>query len=74
MAKVSDHAVLRYMERVMHIDVEAIRAKIAVPGIDTAAAFGCGTVKMGDGSRLRLRGDIVCTVIESAKSKKRRGR
>lgn len=63
MAYVSDHAVLRYIERIMHIDVEAIRAKLASPMIEQAAEFGCDTVIMND-CRLRLQGTIVATVIE----------
>lgn len=34
---VTDHAVLRYMERVMGIDVEAVRAKILAEGRDKMA-------------------------------------
>lgn len=64
---VSDHAVLRYLERVVGIDVEAIRQALSVEVIDTASAFGCDTVIMGDGTRLKLHGDVVATVLESRK-------
>ena len=40
MSRVSDRAVLRYLERHHGIDVEAIRARLNVPGIDIAADFG----------------------------------
>lgn len=70
MSHVTDHAVLRYLERHHGIDVEAIRAQLNVPGIDIAAAFGCATVKLGDGSRLKLKGDVACTCFE----RKRHGR
>jgi hypothetical protein len=63
MSYVSDHAVLRYIERHYGVDIEAIRAEINVPGIDTAAAFGCDTVIMGNGAQLKLRSDIVVTVL-----------
>lgn len=72
MSHVTDHAVLRYLERHHGIDVEAIRARLNVPGIDIAAAFGCATVKLGDGSRLKLRGDTACTCFEGRKRKGRR--
>jgi hypothetical protein len=62
MAYVSDHAVLRYLERVKGIDVEAVRAEIARAPIDTAAAIGCDTIKLGNGARLKLQGDVVQTV------------
>jgi hypothetical protein len=72
MAYVSDHALLRYLERVEKIDIEAIRRKLSVNAIDTAAAFGCETVLMGDGTRLKLHGDVVSTVI--GKRESHRGR
>jgi hypothetical protein len=60
---VSDHAVLRYLERVKGIDIEAIRAELSTPTIDVAAQFGCDTIKRGDGSRMKLQGDVVSTVL-----------
>lgn len=63
MAYTSDHAVLRYLERVRGIDVEAIRAELTTPTIDTAANFGCDTIIRGDGSRMKLQGDVVSTVL-----------
>ena len=74
MAYVTDHAVLRYLQRHCGIDVEAIRAELTVRGIDVAANFGCGTVKLGNGARLRLQGDVASTCIESRKDKRRRKR
>jgi len=62
MAQVSDHAVLRYIERILLIDVDAIRAHLDSPAVATAASFGCETVVMHD-CRLRLKGDTVATVI-----------
>lgn len=63
MAFVSDHAVLRFLERVKGIDIEAIRAELTTSTIDTAAGFGCDTIIRGDGSRMKLQGDIVATVL-----------
>lgn len=63
MAYVSDHAILRYLERVCGVDIEAIRAQMTSPAIDQAAAFGCDTIIRGDGSRFKLHGDIVVTVL-----------
>lgn len=67
MAYVSDHAVLRYLERHYQIDIEAIRSEMTVPAIDAAAAFGCDTVLMGNDARLKLCGDIVATVLPKKK-------
>jgi hypothetical protein len=51
------------LERVKGIDIEAIRAEINTPAVADAVAFGCDTVKRGDGSRLKLVGDVVSTVL-----------
>jgi hypothetical protein len=65
MCVLTDHAVLRYLERVWGIDVPGCRAEMIAAGaaVDVAAKFGCGTVKMGNGARLRLVGDTVVTVV-----------
>lgn len=70
MAYVSDHAVLRYLERVEGVDIEAIRRKLTVEGIDTAARIGCNLVKLGDGTRLRLVGDTAVTCLGKRKKKR----
>lgn len=72
MAYISDHAVLRYLERVKGIDMNAIRAEMTSPALDVAARIGCETVVMGNGARLKLTGDIVSTVLESRKIKRAR--
>jgi uncharacterized protein (UPF0254 family) len=69
---VTDHAVLRWLERVAGVDVEAVRRHLSVDAVDTAAKIGCGTVIMGDGVRLKLTGDVVSTVIEARKKRVRR--
>jgi hypothetical protein len=50
---------------VWHIDVEAARAEMltAAPIVDAAAQIGCDTVKMGNGARLKLKGNVVATVL-----------
>ena len=65
MFALTDHAVLRYLERVWNIDVEAAKAEMtsAAHSVETAAAFGCDTVRMGNGARLKLKGDVVATVL-----------
>jgi hypothetical protein len=72
MAYVSDHAVLRYLERNCGIDVESIRQRLSVPGIDVAAAFGCETVILGDGARLKLNGDVASTCLAKRGGRGRR--
>ncbi len=65
MSFISDHAVLRFLERVKGIDVEGARREMmaAADVIDKAADFGCDTVIMGNGARLKLQGDTVATVL-----------
>jgi hypothetical protein len=65
MCQITDHAVLRYLERVWNVDVEAAKAEMltAGPMVDAAASFGCDTVKMGNGARLKLKGEVVATVL-----------
>lgn len=74
MAYVTDHAVLRYLERHCGVDVEAIRRELTVKGIDTAAEFGCATIKLGNGARLKLQGDVASTCVEVRQARRRKGR
>lgn len=64
--RVSNHAVLRYQQRVERLPAREIRARIRehAPAIEKAAAFGCSCVILGDGVRLKLHGDTVATVLE----------
>jgi hypothetical protein len=66
MCRVSNHAVLRYQERVERISATLVRERIKLSSafIDKAAAFGCDTVILGDGVRLKLAGNTVATVLE----------
>lgn len=72
MAYISDHAVLRYLERVRGIDVEAVRAEMMSPAIDTAIAFGCDAVVTGNGARLLIADDTVVTVLPKRVGKRPR--
>lgn len=58
---VTDHAVLRYLQRVVGIDVEQYRRLIAVK-CATAAAVGARAV-VSEGLRYRLEGPRVLTVV-----------
>jgi hypothetical protein len=63
MVYVSDHCVLRYCERVLGLDIEAIRAELQSPTVAKAVEIGCDTVILGSGARLKLVGDVVQTVL-----------
>lgn len=59
---VTDHAVIRYLERVKSVDIEAVRAEIAAI-VARGVALGAQSVILG-GMRYRLEGEHVVTVIE----------
>ena len=65
-AEVSDHALLRYLERVLRIDVEAHRCEVGRK-VDRAMVHpgACG-VRVG-GFTYKLRGQVVTTVVPSDK-------
>lgn len=58
---VSDHAVLRYLERAHGVDIQAIRAHLAGRAA-TAADLGAIAVKI-EGVKLVLRGRVLVTVL-----------
>ena len=59
---VTDHAVLRYLERVCGLDIDALRASIAA-GCERGAAAGAPVVRFS-GARFLLRGERVVTAID----------
>ena len=60
-ATVSEHAVLRYLERVKGVDVEAARLEL---GLKVDAAIEAGAVAtISDGIRYVLDGDHVITCV-----------
>lgn len=70
MAFVTVHAAQRYVERCEpSLTVEQARAAImrSATAIDVAAKFGATAVKLANGARLALQGDVVATVKQSQK-------
>lgn len=63
MAIISDHAVIRFLERVYGVDIEAVRREMQTPAVEAAHRFGCHTIRRGDGTRLKLREGVVTTVL-----------
>lgn len=61
--KVSDHAVLRYIERHLNIDVESIRGGLLTPQVISAMNIGCTGYKFNGGT-LKFNGKTVTTYIE----------
>lgn len=63
---VSDHAILRYVERVMGIDIEQIRNTIASEKVEqTVATLGDSKVPLGNGAYAVVKNHSVVTVTTS---------
>lgn len=65
---ISDHATLRYLERVKGINLDAIRAEMNTPALAKADAFGCPVLIGRNGERLVIRDGVVVTVIAKARN------
>jgi len=66
--EISDHAVIRYLERVKGVDIAALRAEMQSPALAVAEDFGCPVVIGKNGERLVVRNGVVVTVIAKARS------
>lgn len=71
-AHITDHAVLRYVERQLGIDVEALRTEIGRK-VDAAVEAGACGVIVG-GVEYRIEGISVVTVLKPGKPDRRIGR
>lgn len=60
---ISDHAVIRFLERVKGVGIERIRAEMTTPALATADAFGAPVLIGRNGERLVIRDGTVVTVI-----------
>lgn len=69
---VTDHAVLRYLERACGVDIEAVRAEIARAVRRGVATGACGVRR--DGLNFRLAGATVVTVAPVHSHDRRIGR
>lgn len=64
--RVSDHAVLRYLERVKGFDIEAVRREILSPNVQAAVAMGARAVEIGSYKLIIVNGTITTCVERSA--------
>lgn len=60
--RVSDHAVIRYLERKHGFSFEDVRAKLLTPAVRLAMDMGAEGVKI-DGGTLKLKGKCVVTYV-----------
>lgn len=63
MTDISDHAVLRFIERVYGVDIDRVRAEMDSPALAKAVEFGSRVLIGRHGERLVIRDGIVVTVI-----------
>lgn len=61
---VTDHAVLRYLERVQGWDIEAVRREIAAIAAPAVRMGACGITR--DGWSFRISDGTVITVLDAA--------
>ncbi|ODN71197.1 hypothetical protein [Methylobrevis pamukkalensis] len=69
---VADHAVLRWLERVAGLDVEAVRMHLAGRAM-TAVELGAISTTL-DGVRLVIEGGTVVTVVRTKRRRARKAR
>lgn len=68
--RITDHAVLRYMERVRGFDVDAVRREIAA-SCAVAADHPNATAVLSGGFRFTIKADAVVTVTAQHEDKNR---
>ncbi len=62
---ISDHAVIRYLERVAGLDVDGLRNKILPTGVAALIqGLGDGVYPIGDGYRVVVKNNTVLTVVK----------
>lgn len=67
--RISDHAILRFIERSMGIDVASIKKRLLSDAVKDAIRSGASAVVV-DGVRLRVADNVIVTVIEPPAAKK----
>lgn len=69
---ISDHALLRYMERIHDIDVEAMKAELLTETMVLAIKAGAASVRSADGTWV-IKGSTVVTFKSPEMDKPKRG-
>lgn len=61
--RLSDHALLRYLERVMHVDIKAVQARIMTDKVKAAILAGASSVIVA-GAKFKIANNTVVTIID----------
>lgn len=72
--RMSDHALLRYIERIMEIDVEALRLEVMTDSVKSALKMGASGVTVNGVKMVAKDGVIVTVLSENMRPKKRTSR
>lgn len=67
MVEISDHAIIRFMERVKDIDMDIIRAEMRTPALQAAVELGAPVVIGRQGERYLVKNGVLVTVIGKVK-------
>ena len=63
-SRLSDHALIRFLERSMGIDMAALKARILNDTVKTAIKAGATAVTV-DGVRLKVQDNVIVTVLDT---------
>jgi hypothetical protein len=67
--RLSDHALIRFMERALGFDVEAIKGRILTPERKAAIRAGATSISV-DGVRLKVQDNVIVTVLDQSPEKR----
>jgi hypothetical protein len=70
--RITDHALLRYLERVMGFDIEGLRLSLMTPAVELACRTGAKRV-LHDGFEFIIEGGVVVTIVRRASRNDRGG-
>ena len=62
--RLSDHAIIRFLERSMGIDIDQVRARILNDKVRAAIKSGASAVTV-DGTRLKVSDNVIVTVLDT---------
>ncbi len=69
--RLSDHAILRYLERVWGIDMDTVREEILTPTVVDAIRAGASSVRV-NGAMLIVENKCIVTALDATVSLRRR--
>lgn len=67
--RVTDHALMRFMERILNLDLDALRGRMLTPTVAAAIRAGASAVTV-EGVRLVVCGGVITTVLDAAERRR----